>query len=171
VATTNQKGSAMMEWAKQTEDMLKTWADMQSKLQESWLKAFQRSATPQPTDPWEKTVQVWEESVKAILDTQVECAKLWAKSFIPLNSISEERSDWARQGEEMITQWTEIHKRLWEAWFSLAQRVDFSAAGGSWEREGRRAWEGWQEAMQKAMDVQTEWVRLWTVGQAVKNGK
>ena len=48
-----------MEWTKQTEDMLKTWTEAQTKMWDECLRAMQGFSRPQPSDAWGKSVQAW----------------------------------------------------------------------------------------------------------------
>ncbi len=160
----------MMTWAQHTEDTLKAWADMQRKLQENWLKALESSTKAQPGDAWEQTVDLWEESVKAILDSQAECGKLWAESVLSLGGRSRDSEEWARRGQAMMKEWTETHKRLWEGWFACVKQLNWSGQPGTWEQEWRKVWQSWEDAVRKAVEVQTEWLRLWTTGPGEKTG-
>jgi hypothetical protein len=160
-----------MEWAKQTEDMFKTWADVQKKMWDDMLKGTQGLWGSQPTQVWEKTMDAWEESVKKTLDAQVEWSRLWADGFTTAKGTPTEMAEWARQGQEMIKQWAETQRRLWEGWFDMTRKLRPSGFGANWPLEGQRFVQAWQDAVQKALDTQAEWARLWTVGRAGERTK
>ena len=157
-----------MEWTKQTEDMFKTWTEAQTKMWNEWLRAMQGFSRPQASEAWGKSVQAWEESVKKTLDAQDEWTRLWAASFTTVGGTPKETVEWARQGQEMVRRWVETQKQLWEGWFQIAKRLDPSKTGGSWDQEGQKFLQAWQDAVKKGMESQAEWTRVWTAGQAGK---
>jgi len=157
-----------MEWTKQTEDMFKTWTEAQTKMWDEWLRAMQGFSRPQASEAWGKSVEAWEESVKKTLDAQNEWTRLWAASFTTVSGTPKEMVEWARQGQEMVRRWVETQKQLWEGWFQIAKRLDPSKVGGSWEQEGQKFLQAWQDAVKKGMESQAEWTRAWTAGQAGK---
>ncbi len=159
-----------MEWNKQTEDMFKTWTETQQKMWDQWLTAMQGFTQSRPTNEWGKTVETWEEALTRTLDAQADWTRLWTGSFNSLSGAPKEMVEWARQGEEMMRRLTETQKQLWNGWFQVAKKLDPSALGGNWEQESRKQFQTWREGMQKALDAQAEWVRLWT-GQAAKMAK
>jgi len=162
------KGDTEMEteWTKQAEDMFKTWTEAQKRLWDDWLKGMQGLGRSQPLEAWVKTAEAWEDSVRESLKVQVEWTKLWAEGFTAVKGTPKEMTEWARQGQEMITQWAETQKRLWEDWLDLVKKLRPSGLTGNWEREGQKFAQTWQEGIQRALDAQADWVRVWTVGQA-----
>jgi hypothetical protein len=157
-----------MEWTKQTEDLFKTWTDAQTKMWNDWLKAMQGFGRPQASQVWEKTIEAWEESIKRTFDAQKDWSRRWAESFTASKGAPKEMIDWAKQGQDMMTHWTDTQKQLWESWFQIIKRLDPSAPGMNWGGEGQKFVQSWQDAVQKALDTQAEWLRLWTAGQGGK---
>ncbi|MGH7771562.1 MAG: hypothetical protein ACREQA_04940 [Candidatus Binatia bacterium] len=161
-----------MEWTKQTEEMVKSWTEAQTKMWNDWLKGMQGFARSQPSQVWGKTVEAWDESVRKALDTQVEWTQRWAENFTTGKGAPKEMVDWAKQGQEMIRRWADTQKQLWASWFEIVKKLEPSSAPGvDWSREGQKLVQGWQEAIQKALDTQAEYVRLWTAGQGGKKPK
>lgn len=166
-----------MDWTKQTEDMVKSWTEGQTKMWNDWLKAIQGFGMQgfgkgPSSQVWEKTIEAWDESIKKTLDAQVEWTQHWAESFTTVKGAPKEMTEGAKQGQEMITRWTNTQKQLWASWFAIVKKLDPSSAPGvDWGREGQKLVQGWQEAIQKAMDAQAESVRLWTAEQGGKKHK
>jgi hypothetical protein len=160
-----------MEWAKQTEDTFKSWADMQRKMWDDWMKGIQNLGRSQPEQVWDKTLDAWEDSVKRTLDTQIEWTRAWADGLSSVKGTPSEMAEWARQGQEMATRWGETQRQLWQNWFETVRKLRPSAFGGSWDREGQRFVQAWQDAVHKALEAQAEWMRFWTVGQAGEKTK
>jgi hypothetical protein len=160
-----------MEWAKQAEDVFKTWADVQRNMWENWFKGIQGFGLGQSGQVWERTVDAWEESVKRTLDTQVEWTRVWAESFNTMKGTPKEMGEWARQGQDMLKRWTEIQKQLWEGWFQTVRKLQPSGFGGSWAREGQPFLQAWHDTIQKTLDAQADWTRFWAAGQAGQKTK
>src|SRR6266487_4845143 len=153
-----------MEWAKQSEEMLKTWTDAQKKMWDDCMKAMQGFGKSPSTEVWEKTVDTWNQTIQRFLDAQVEGARLWAENVTKAKG-TEETAAWAKQGQDLITRLTETQKQLWGNWFELVKKLDLSNMM-NWTRDGQKFVQNWQETIQKAFDAQTEWLR--TTGQARK---
>lgn len=162
-----------MDWSKQTEDIFKSWTEAQTKMWNDWLKAMQGFGGSPSSQVWGKTVEAWDESIKKTLDAQVEWTQRWAESFTTSKGAPKEMGEWAKQGEDMIKRWTDTQRQLWASWFAIVKKLDPSAAGVGvdWDRDGRKFLQGWQEAIQKALDTQAESVRQWTEAQGGKKPK
>jgi hypothetical protein len=153
-----------MEWTKQSENLFKTWTDTQTKMWNDWIKLMQGVGKSQSSQIWEKTVEAWDESIKKTLDAQVEWTQRWAESC---KGAPKEMADWAKQGQDMIQGWTETQKQLWGNWFHIVKKLDPAASGMNWGGgDGQKFLQGWQDAVQKGLDTQAEWVRLWSAKQA-----
>ncbi len=161
-----------MDWTKTGEDMFKTWTASQQKMWDGWFTATQGFGRSHPTEVfWEKIVQMWKEAAKKTRDAQVEWTRLWAGNFSPVNGMPNGMVEWGRKGEEMFKYWGEVQGQLWESWFEMVKKLDSTVRSGTWEREGQKLMQGWQENVQKVMESQAEWVRLWTAGQAGEQPK
>jgi len=174
ITTKTENGGAMetMEWTKQSEEMLKTWTDTQTKMWNDWLKAIQGFGKSPSSQVWDKTLDAWDESIKKILDAQSDWSKRWTESFTASQGTPKEMVEWAKQGQEMSSRWTETQRQLWTSWFQVVRKLDPTATTGmSWAGEGQKFLQGWQDAIQKAMDGQAEWVRQWSGGIQKPKGK
>jgi hypothetical protein len=147
-----------MEWTKQSEDMLKNWTDTQKKMWDEWTKAMQGFGKSPSTDAWEKTVETWNQTIQKVLDGQVEGARLWAENVTTTKGTPQEMTEWAKQGQDIITRWTETQKQLWGHWFEVVKKLDASNIL-NWPRDGQKFLQSWQETIQKAQDAQAEWLR------------
>lgn len=160
-----------MDWAKQSEEMFKSWSDTQKKMWDSWLETVQSGSAAMPGPQlWQKTVETWEQTVNNVLAAQSKWAETWSDSFNPDNT-PEEMAQWFKQTQGMVTQWNETQQRLWQNWFELIKKADVSNMTSSWEEEGQKAFKNWQEAMQKVMDAQMDWVNMWTPGATKADAK
>lgn len=147
-----------MEWAKQSEEMFKTWTETQKKLWEDCLKAMQGFGKSPSTEVWEKTVDTWHQTIQRVLEAQLEGARHWAESASTAKGSTEETAEWAKRGQELITRGTETQKQLWGNWFEFVKKLDVSNMT-NWGRDGQKFVQSCQETIQKALESQTEWVR------------
>jgi hypothetical protein len=154
-----------MDWTKQTEDMFKTWTDTQKKMWDSWLETVQQASAPmQGAQVWQKTIETWEETVNNVLAAQTKWSETWANSFDP-EGTPEEMAQWFKQAQEMAKQWNETQQSLWQNWFGLIKQADVTKMTGGWEEEGQKAFKNWQDSMQKVMDAQMDWIKMWAPSQ------
>ena len=169
----DERRSGTMDWTKQTEQVFKTWTEIQQKMWDDWFKATQGFGKTQTTEVWRKTVEAWEESLKKPLHAQMEWTSMWADSLATGSGVPKEMVAWARQGQDMTKRWADAQMKLWEGWFGIVKNLDPSilGVGGNWERESQKVLQAWQEAVKNASDAQVEWGRHWTAEQAGKKPK
>lgn len=148
-----------MDWMKQSQEMFNSWANVQMKTWESWLKAIQNSDKFEPQQLWEKTIDAWQESVKGTLEAQVEGSRIWAESFNNIEGTPEGTAEWAKQIQEMTKNWTDMQQKVWDNWFDVVKKAEPSKFGVNWNAEGPNMLKSWQDMAQKAMETQTEWVK------------
>lgn len=153
-----------MEWTKQAEDMFKAWTEAQKRMWDDWLKTVQGFGRSQTTEMWDMTVKASEESIKKALDSQVEWTRLWADNFNTASGTPKELVEWVRQGQDLIRRSIETQKQLWTAWFEIVKKFDPSALSRTWTPDNQKFVETWQENIQKTLEAQAEWMRLWTAG-------
>jgi len=154
-----------MEWAKQSEAMLKTWTETQKKMWDECMRTVQGFGKSPSTEVWQKIVDSWNQTIQKVLDTQVEGARVWAENFTTAKGTPQETAEWAKQGQDLITRSTETQKQLWGSWFEVVKKFDASNMM-NWPRDGQKFLQSWQETIQKALDTQADWLR--TTGQARK---
>jgi len=148
-----------MDWMKQSQEMFNSWANVQMKTWESWLKAIQNSEKLEPQQLWEKTIDAWQESVKGTLEAQVEGSRIWAESFTNIEGTPEGTADWAKQIQGMTKNWTDMQQQVWDNWFDVVKKADPSKFGVNWDTEGPNMLKTWQDMAQKSMETQTEWAK------------
>ncbi len=158
------------DWNRQAEDMIKTWTGAQQKMWESWLSAMQgMSPAASSQEAWEKSVEVWSESVQNALEAQVAWTKFWADSMTTGTNTPKEVTDWSNQVLDMMKRWTETQKQLSESWFDSVKKADPTSMTTTWSNEeAQRVVQSWQEAAQKILEAQMGWLRIWTAAQSQK---
>ena len=153
----------MIDWAKQTEQTFKTWTNTQQKMWNSWLEMAQQASEQalKPNAMWQKSIDVWEQSVESTLDAQSKWTQMWAESLSNTVGVPKEIAQLAQQAQEMNQGWNQAQRQLWQSWFALAKNIDPASMSNSWETEGKKAFETWQETVEKMMKAQAEWSETW----------
>ena len=146
------------EWAKQSEEIFKSWSENQKKLWNEWLKVVPNFGKPPCTEIWERTVDTWSQTIQSLLDAQIQTVRQWAEHFTAAKGTPQETADWVKQGQETITRLTETQKELWESWFEVVKRFDVSNAV-NWASDGQKLLHRWQETIQKTLDTQADWAK------------
>lgn len=157
-----------MDWAKHNAEMMKAWTEAQKQMWDNWLEAMQ-SATGQnqATEMWQTTVSTWEQTVNSTLDAQAGWIDLWADSLTAQSSLPKEVIEWAEQAQEMVKNWGETQRQLWQGWFDLMKQAEPPNMATAWGEEGQKVFAAWQESAQKMMDAQMKWAGQWA-GEATK---
>lgn len=162
----------MMDWAEQTEEMMKTWTETQKNMWDNWLEMVQQgTGQTQAAELWQKTIETWENTVKSSLDTQMEWINTWAEKLNQTEGVSDEMTEWTKQAQNMSKRWNETQQQLWQSWFDMVKKADPVKMAGAWGEESQKAFKAWQESAQKAMDSQMEWASMWTTDKTKNDGK
>jgi hypothetical protein len=151
-----------MDWTKQTQDLFKTWTDVQKRTWEGWLDTVKSFDASQPGQIWVKTIDAWQETIRNTLAAQVEGSRIWTQNITSIQGAPKESADWAQQVQEMTKRWTDMQQQMWDNWFEIMKKTDPSKFAGKWDIEGQPLIKGWQEMIQKSTDTQAEWARQWT---------
>lgn len=151
-----------MDWLKQSEEMIKMWAEAQQQAMSGWLGAMKDFTQPQAAGVWEKTLETWENAVKSMLETQAQWVRLWAGSVTASKGASQETMQGAARVKEMTEQWVAFQQQIWDSWFEMARQLDPASLG---DKAPEQALAAWQEALQKALDAQQAWFKAWTEAQ------
>jgi 3-hydroxybutyryl-CoA dehydratase len=77
-----------MHWSQQAELAMKSYADVQQKIWETWFGSLQ-PARRSIGNPWQHTLNAWETSFKTTLDAQAELSKLWTTYLATLSRPSQ----------------------------------------------------------------------------------
>ena len=151
-----------MDWGKQTEEMLKGWMGTQKKMWDQWLDTLQKVAPQsQANEIWKKTVETWAETVHNALEAQREWIKMWVENIPSVAGQAKEIADWAQQAREMNNRWLDVQQQLWANWFDLIKKNEPKTAG-SWDKEGQKMVQAWQESVEKMLEAQHDWASHWT---------
>jgi exonuclease VII large subunit len=151
-----------MDWTKQTEELFKTWTAAQQRMMESWLHAVQAYVPNQASDAWQQSLDAWRNEVQRALDAQLALSKNWSERMNTLSS-SGSMGEMSKQFPEMMRSWTEAQSQLWQRWFDAAkQSAPASMASLFSGDEAKQVMALWQEASQKAVEAQMEWMRMMT---------
>jgi gas vesicle protein len=151
-----------MDWTKQTQDLFKTWTDVQKRTWEGWLDTVKSFDASQPGQIWVKTIDAWQETIRNTLAAQVEGSRIWTENITSVQGAPKGTADWAQQVQEMTKRWTDLQQQMWDNWFEIMKKTDPSKFAGNWETEGQSSFvKAWQETVQKSMDSQAELTRQW----------
>jgi hypothetical protein len=155
-----------MDEGKQSEDVIKRWAELQQKLLTSWLDTVRNLGGEQSAKVWSETLEAWQQSINQTMDTQANWARNWAETFAAAEGAPEGVREQVRRGQEVLQLWTDAQKELWQNWFKSMKTVLPAMESGSAAGAGQNMAQIWQDMGQKMIDAQAEWVRRWTGGTA-----
>ncbi len=150
-----------MDWVKQSQEMMQTWAETQKKMWNVWLQSMEGTGPSAPADIWQTTIETWQQSANQTLEAQAKLTRMWVESLDQFPGSPENLAQWAKQAEAMIAGMTETQKQLWDKCFAGLKRVDVPKTGISWEEEGRKIFDTWQDSAHKAMEAQIELASKW----------
>lgn len=152
-----------MDWTKQTDDLIKTWTGAQQRMMDAWLGAMQGFKVTQVSETYQKSLEAWKTEVHRALDAQLKWAQTWSDSVNSTSSAVPQMGEMSKQMLDTMKRWTETQSDLWDRWFEAAQKVDPSALNQLVKSEdAQKVIQTWQDAAQKALDAQSEWVRLFS---------
>ncbi|MFQ5755999.1 MAG: hypothetical protein ACE5H7_07860 [Acidiferrobacterales bacterium] len=150
-----------MDWAKQSQELVRTWAETQHKMWDAWLQSMQAAGAGALADTWQKTLETWQQSATYTLEAQANLSKMWAESLAQVPGTPENFAQWAKQAETMIAGMNETQKQLWDSCFTAMKKADLQKTAGAWEQEGQKLFQSWQASARKAMDTQMELASKW----------
>ena len=153
----------MINWTKQTDDMLQAWTDTQKKLWSGWAEATEQQAgQAQLAETWRKAVDTWEEAVKNGLETQKAVMGSLADSASAVPGIPKDLLDWAEQTQALSTRWAEAQGELWESYFGMVRKAVPVKMLGTIDDENQKLFAAWQESVEKVSAAQSAWAQMWT---------
>ena len=153
----------MINWTKQTDDMLQAWTDTQKRLWSSWAEATEQQASQtQLAETWRKAVDTWEETVKNGLETQKAVIRSLGDSASATPGIPRDLLDWAEQTQALSNRWAEAQSELWESYFGMVRKAVPVKMLGTIDDENQKLFSAWQESMEKASAAQSAWAQMWT---------
>ncbi len=149
-----------MDWLKQSQDMFKMWADAQQKMVSTLTDAVKKAGDMPSLDVWQRTVQTWESSVKNLIETQGLWARMWARAASAGSDLPNV-DEFVKTIEDMTRTWVETQLQLWQNWFNMVKEFNPTQMNESMQDQVAKARDGWQDTMQKVMDVQADWAKQW----------
>lgn len=153
----------MIDWTKQTEEALQSWADAQKQLWSGWVDAAgQQVNQTQLTDTWRKAVDTWEEAVKNGLKAQDEWSRTLSENMAAVPNVPKDIQVWANQTQEVGAHWNTAQKDLWESYFGMVRKAVPVKALGTVEAENQKLFDTLQAAVEKITAAQSEWGQMWT---------
>jgi hypothetical protein len=66
-------------------------------------------------------------------------------------------SDWTKQAEDVVRNWTSAQQKMWESWLSMMQGAGTTPGNEMWEKTV----DTWHESMKSALDAQANWTQFW----------
>lgn len=79
-------------------------------------------------------------------------------------------SDWTKQTEQMMKTWNESQSKMLDTWFSSMQGMMGEDAIKNFDQERQKAMEAWQISVNKGIEAQEEWMRMWFGNMNEDNG-
>lgn len=153
----------MINWTKQTDEVLQAWTDTQKKLWSAWAEAAEQQAgQAQLAETWRKAVDTWEAAVKNGLETQNAVMRSAADSASAAPGVPRDLLDWAEQTRALGARWTEAQNELWESWFGMVRKAVPVKMLGTIDDENQKLFAAWQESVEKVSAAQSAWAQMWT---------
>ena len=153
----------MINWTRQTDDMLQALTDTQKKFWGIWTEAAEQQASQaQLAETWRKAVDTWEAAVKNGLETQNAVLRSLGDSMSAVPAVPRDLQDWAAQTQALSTHWTEAQRELWESYFAMVRKAVPVKMLGTIDDENRKLFAAWQESVEKVGAAQLAWARMWT---------
>jgi hypothetical protein len=66
--------------------------------------------------------------------------------------------DWSKQSEEIVKNWTEAQKSMWENWTSMLQNA---GAPAQFDEVWKQTVATWEDNVEKTLETQAEWTASW----------
>ena len=153
----------MINWTKQTDDMVQALTDTQKKFWSIWTDAAEQQASQaQLAETWRKAVDAWEAAVENSLETQKAVARSVGDSASAIPAIPQDLLDWAAQTQALSSRWTEAQSTLWESWFGMVRKAVPVKMLGTIDDENQKLFAVWQESVEKIGATQLAWAQQWT---------
>ena len=150
-----------MNWNTQIEDMMKTWADTQKKVWDSYSDSIQGLNKSQSARMWESTLSTGETMLKDMLKLQLQGLNAWVDGLAKMENVPAQTVESARQFQEMAARWNKTQGELIENWFSMMKKSIPAIPTTDWTDMPQAAFKIWQDTAQNIMDAQTKWMSSW----------
>src|SRR6266550_8128197 len=143
------------------ESLLKTWSEAQQRVLAGWLDLVQGTEGLSRMRAWNETVKAWQTAVQETLDAQARWLRDWTGRVQVTSGSPTDLRKSVQQAQILLLRWTEAQQHLWQGWFDLVQQL-----GPLLESDyqvDKHLLSRLQESAQAMINVQSEWVRLWTL--------
>ena len=153
----------MIDWAKQSEDILQSWTDTQKRLLKGWGEtAGKNTAQTEVADTWRKAVDAWDGAVKNGLEAQLEWARSATDSLRAVPNVPKDLIDWSEETQALGDRWNAAQLQLWESYFGMVRKAVPVKILGTFDDENQKLFTAWQEAVDKVVSAQSAWSQTWT---------
>jgi hypothetical protein len=144
-----------MDASQEMSRMVKEWTETQQKLVSNWMETL-RSGQSSGPDLWMQALEHWQGAVRSTLDSQGKGMRDWAAQVKQIDGASDEMKQWADQGVEMFSRWSDGQNQLWDQWFDTLRSADPAALGGG--APSNDLVKTWQNAAERMLSSQQEWL-------------
>ena len=152
----------MIDWTKQTEDLLQTWTDTQKKAWSGWTDAAQQAGQAQVAETWRQAVDTWAGAVTSGLDAQLELSRTVSDNVGAVPGLPKDLVDWAGQTRQLGVRWNEAQRQLWESYFGMIRKAVPTKMLGTIDNENTKLFATWQDSVEKIVEAQASWSKHWT---------
>ncbi len=152
----------MSEWTKQAEEMFKAWSEAQKALMDKWAESVKSFSDAPDMEMWKNTLETWEETAKNTFSSQAEWTQSWVENFKSMEGLPEQAVESVGKFQEMGERWGATQQEMWDKWFEMLKGLEFPPATEKWSEALQNPLKTWQDATQKAMDAQADWMKIWT---------
>lgn len=73
-------------------------------------------------------------------------------------------TDWMKQAQDMVKQWTDSQQKMWENWVGTMQGVGIQS--DTWQKSV----DTWRDSVKKALDAQVAWAQFWADNMSASTG-
>jgi hypothetical protein len=152
----------MSDWQEQAKNMYATWSDTQKSLLENWTESVQSISGTPDTAWWDKTLEVWEKTVENAFSSQAEMTESWIGNMSGIEGMPAQAIESLERFQEMAGQWQGTQNDLWNRWFEMVKGLSPVQSTEQMTDAFQTQLKTWQEATQKVMEAQEEWMKIWT---------
>jgi hypothetical protein len=129
---------------------------------DKWVETVKSFGGTQDPELWKKTLETWEETAKNSLNSQAEWTKSWIENLKSIEGMPEQAVKSVERFQEMGERWAGTQEQLWAKWIEMLKDFDPSQASERWSEAIKDPVQTWQQATQRVLDAQAEWMKIWT---------
>lgn len=140
----------MTDWMAQTQKGVEQWMEAQ----QAWWSAVLGPASAGRAEAAGRAIDAWRESAYRVVDAQAQLL------------LSTLQGHHAAEAQDLLRQWTDAQRTLWQDGLATAGGEAGSDAAGDQQDAGRLMVESLRAAAEHLVRSQAEWARAWTEAQA-----